>query len=153
VQNARLYEQTARWANRERLANQITTKIRSVPAGDIDGMLRTAVTELRQALGAAHGAVQLRPAALAEAAAPILQDRSCEKIPKCPFFNEKMTHAPENTRALKNAFCLGDKTKCARYRIATTLGPTNVPPELFPDEVQWADEIIQAVQAEGKKQS
>ena len=59
VQNARLYDQTARWANRERLANQITTKIRQVPAGDIDGMLRTAVTELRQALGASHGAVQL----------------------------------------------------------------------------------------------
>jgi GAF domain-containing protein len=59
VQNARLYEQTARWANRERLANQITTKIRAVPAGDIDGMLRTAVTELRQALGASRAAVQL----------------------------------------------------------------------------------------------
>ncbi len=70
VQNARLYDQTARWANRERLANQITTKIRQASAGDIDGMLRTAVTELRQALGASHGAVQLRPAAPADVHPP-----------------------------------------------------------------------------------
>ncbi len=61
VQNVRLYEQTARWANRERMANQITNRIRSVGAGDIDGMLRTAVGELRKALGTSHGAVQIMP--------------------------------------------------------------------------------------------
>jgi GAF domain-containing protein len=66
VQNARLYEQTARWASREQLASQITNKIRAASAGDIDGMLRTAVTELRQALGTSHGAVQLLPGRAAQ---------------------------------------------------------------------------------------
>jgi GAF domain-containing protein len=57
IQNARLFERTARQARRERLVVDITSKIRA--AGDMDGMLRTAVEELRRALGTAHGAVRL----------------------------------------------------------------------------------------------
>jgi GAF domain-containing protein len=57
LQNARLFDQTARQARRERLVVDITSKIRA--AGDVDTMLRTAVTELRQALGVSHGAVRL----------------------------------------------------------------------------------------------
>lgn len=63
VQNAGLFDQTARQARRERLVGEITGKIRA--ANDIDGMLRIAVTELRQALGVSHGAVQLRAPTLA----------------------------------------------------------------------------------------
>jgi GAF domain-containing protein len=57
IQNARLFDQTARQARRERLVVDITSKIRA--AGDVDTMLRTAVSELRQALGVSHGAVRL----------------------------------------------------------------------------------------------
>jgi PAS domain S-box-containing protein len=57
VQNARLFDQTARQARRERLVGEITRKIRA--ANDIDGMLRVVVSELRQALGVSHGAVRL----------------------------------------------------------------------------------------------
>ncbi|MEP7357451.1 MAG: GAF domain-containing protein [Anaerolineales bacterium] len=57
LQNARLFDQTARQARRERLVVDITSKIRA--AGDLDTMLRTAVSELRQALGVSHGAVRL----------------------------------------------------------------------------------------------
>jgi PAS domain S-box-containing protein len=58
LQNAQLYDQTARQARRESLVVEITNKIRA--AGDMDSMLRTAVSELRQALGARHAAVRLR---------------------------------------------------------------------------------------------
>ncbi len=57
LQNARLFDQTARQAQRESRVVDITGKIRA--AGDMDAMLRTAVTELRQALGARHAAVAL----------------------------------------------------------------------------------------------
>ncbi len=57
LQNARLFDQTARQARREALVVEITSKIRA--AGDMDAMLRTAVTELRQALGAGKAAVRL----------------------------------------------------------------------------------------------
>jgi PAS domain S-box-containing protein len=70
LQNARLFDQTARQARREALVVDITSKIRA--AGDMDAMLRTAVTELRQALGARQAAVRLAlpgPSAPAEAEA------------------------------------------------------------------------------------
>jgi hypothetical protein len=57
LQNAQLFDQTARQARRERLVAEITNKIRA--ADDMDGMLRTAVTELRQALGVRRAAVRL----------------------------------------------------------------------------------------------
>jgi len=57
VQNARLFEKTSRQAQREKLVSEITGKIRA--AGDIDQILRTAVAELRRALGVSHGAVRL----------------------------------------------------------------------------------------------
>ena len=57
VQNARLFEKTSRQAQREKLVSEITGKIRA--AGDVDQMLRTAVVELRRALGVSHGVVRL----------------------------------------------------------------------------------------------
>lgn len=57
LQNARLFDQTAGQARRERLVVEITSKIRA--AEDMDGMLRTAVSELRQALGVTRAAVRL----------------------------------------------------------------------------------------------
>jgi GAF domain-containing protein len=57
LQNARLFDQTARQARRESLVVDITGKIRA--ASDRDAMLRTAVSELRQALGARQAAVRL----------------------------------------------------------------------------------------------
>jgi GAF domain-containing protein/HAMP domain-containing protein len=52
VENARLFEETARRAERERRVSDITTKIRS--ANDPQQMINTAINELRQALGATH---------------------------------------------------------------------------------------------------
>lgn len=52
VENARLFEETARRAERERRVSDITTKIRS--ANDPQQMINTAIDELRQALGATH---------------------------------------------------------------------------------------------------
>lgn len=50
VENARLFEETTRRAERERLVSDITTKIRS--SNDPQEMIRTAVEELQRALGA-----------------------------------------------------------------------------------------------------
>ncbi len=50
VENARLFEETTRRAERERLVSDITTKIRS--SNDPQEMIKTAVEELQRALGA-----------------------------------------------------------------------------------------------------
>ncbi len=57
VENARLFEETTRRAERERLVSDITVKIRST--NDPDIMIETALEELKQALGATK--VQLVP--------------------------------------------------------------------------------------------
>jgi GAF domain-containing protein len=57
LENARLLEETRRRAERERLAGEIATRIRA--AGDIDGILRTTVQEIRHVLGTSHGVIRL----------------------------------------------------------------------------------------------
>lgn len=57
AENARLFEDTTRRAERERLVSDITVKIRST--NDPDAMIATALDELKQALGATK--VQLVP--------------------------------------------------------------------------------------------
>ena len=52
VENARLFEETTRRAERERLVSDITGKIRSVH--DPQTMIQTAMEELRNALGASR---------------------------------------------------------------------------------------------------
>lgn len=61
IQNANLFDRTARTARRERLVGEITNKIRA--ASSVEAMLQTAVAELRQALGVSHGVVKLGPTA------------------------------------------------------------------------------------------
>jgi twitching motility protein PilJ len=52
AENARLFEETTRRAERERLVTDITGKIRSV--NDPQAMVQTAMEELRKALGASR---------------------------------------------------------------------------------------------------
>ena len=63
AENARLFEETTRRAERERLVSDITVKIRST--NDPDAMIATALEELKQALGATK--VQLVPHTLEKA--------------------------------------------------------------------------------------
>jgi len=57
VENARLFDETSRRAERERLVTEITSKIRGT--NDPEAMIQTALDELRDALGASQ--VQLVP--------------------------------------------------------------------------------------------
>ena len=52
AENARLFEETSRRAERERLVSDITSKVRSL--NDPQAMIQVAAEELRKALGAAH---------------------------------------------------------------------------------------------------
>ena len=60
AENARLFDETSRRAERERLVTEITSRIRST--NDPDEMIRTAVEELRNALGASE--IQVIPQAV-----------------------------------------------------------------------------------------
>jgi GAF domain-containing protein/HAMP domain-containing protein len=64
LENARLFEQTAHRAERERKVNEITGKIRSTM--DTEVMLKTAVAELQLALKAKQAQIMLKPKLLSE---------------------------------------------------------------------------------------
>lgn len=64
----------------------------------------------------------------------------CEKISKCPFFNDRMANIPANAAQMKQTYCRGDKTNCARYLVASQGKP--VPMDLFPDQVDRARQIL-----------
>ena len=56
----------------------------------------------------------------------------CEKLTKCPFFNNQLQDMPAVSGLLKQMYCLGDKSQCARYKVSAAGCP--VPPDLFPDD-------------------
>jgi GAF domain-containing protein len=76
AENARLFEETTRRAERERLVSDITVKIRST--NDPDTMIQIALEELRQALGATK--VQLVPHILQQSSTNY-QSKSSEVLP------------------------------------------------------------------------
>ncbi len=59
IENARLYEQATRAAEREHIVNQIAQDVQS--AKTIDKVLEAALTELSTVLGASRGIVQISP--------------------------------------------------------------------------------------------
>lgn len=66
----------------------------------------------------------------------------CECLGGCPFFNDKMKDYDGLAAMYKKRYCLGDKTKCARYAVFTKLGKGNVPPNLYPNMMEQAKEIL-----------
>lgn len=65
---------------------------------------------------------------------------NCEKLEKCPFFNDKMVNMPTIAERLKERFCRCDKESCARYTVSQAGKP--VPPDLFPNMMDRAKQII-----------
>jgi GAF domain-containing protein len=57
LENARLYETSQLRGERERTVSEITARVRA--AGDVEGILRTAVREVRRVLGTPHGIIRL----------------------------------------------------------------------------------------------
>ena len=69
AENARLFEETSRRAERERLVTEITSKIRST--NDPEEMIQTALDELRSALGATQ--IQVIPQVIPDSQVKVLE--------------------------------------------------------------------------------
>jgi hypothetical protein len=77
-----------------------------------------------------HSACPLEIAAMAD----------CEKLEKCPFFNDKMAAMPSTAATMKRRYCGADKENCARYQLSSK--GIAVPPDLFPNQRDRALEIL-----------
>lgn len=68
---------------------------------------------------------------------------TCEKLAKCPFYQGKMSMDSGLGSLYKQRYCEGDKTACARYMIATQLGPEFVNNNIYPNMVDLAKKMIE----------
>ena len=58
----------------------------------------------------------------------------CPSLPKCVFFNDRMSKSPATAEAMKNRLCQGDNSQCARWMVASAKGGAAVPGDLYPNE-------------------
>jgi hypothetical protein len=72
----------------------------------------------------------------------------CECLPKCPFFNDRMANKPAMANLMKETYCLGDNSKCARHQVFKKIGAQNVPTDLFPSQTDRVEAIINKVSSE-----
>lgn len=68
---------------------------------------------------------------------------TCEKLAKCPFYQGKMSMETGLGSMYKQKYCEGDKTTCARYMIATKLGPEYVTNSIYPNMTDMALKMIE----------
>ncbi len=66
----------------------------------------------------------------------------CECLSGCPFFHDKMDNMPAMSNLIKNKFCKGDNTQCARYIVFKALGKNAVPSDLFPTQIERAKKLV-----------
>lgn len=71
----------------------------------------------------------------------------CESLPKCPFFNDKMANKPATAQIMKNQYCLGDSSACARHQIKVAAGSDKVPGDLFPAQTERVPGILASLKA------
>jgi hypothetical protein len=66
----------------------------------------------------------------------------CPKLSGCPFFSNKLTQMPATAELTKKHYCLGDYESCARFRVVKALSSAAVPDDLYPNQIERAEEII-----------
>jgi hypothetical protein len=67
----------------------------------------------------------------------------CENLPTCPFFKGEMAIEEERGKVYRAYYCHGGMAICARYMMFKKLGKSLVPPDLYPDQVSRAEQIIE----------
>jgi len=66
----------------------------------------------------------------------------CVCLPKCIFFHDKMADMPTTTERMKQHYCLGNNSGCARFQVFTAVGREHVPADLFPHNLDRARDLI-----------
>jgi hypothetical protein len=72
----------------------------------------------------------------------IIPMADCECLAGCIFFNDKMARKPATADIMKQRYCKGDSSVCARHMVLEKLGRPKVPVDLFPGDVERAMQII-----------
>ena len=66
----------------------------------------------------------------------------CELLSSCLFFNDQLANMPDMADLMKEKYCRGDNSICARYKVFRALGADKVPRGLYPIDRRKADQLI-----------
>ncbi len=66
----------------------------------------------------------------------------CGRLAKCIFFNDQMSIMPALSDMYKQRYCRNEFDKCARYVVASKLGPERVPRDLYPNDMIRAKKLV-----------
>ena len=69
---------------------------------------------------------------------------TCEKLPKCPFYQGQMSVDSGLGSMYKKKYCESDKLSCARYMIATKLGPDFVTNSIYANMTDMARAFLKS---------
>jgi hypothetical protein len=67
---------------------------------------------------------------------------NCENLGGCSFYNDKMPMDRGLGQIQKQKYCEGEKSQCARYMVASSIGKENIPMDLYPIMMDRANKII-----------
>ncbi len=67
---------------------------------------------------------------------------NCPLLAGCPFYNDKMDSKPALANMYKRNYCEGTYDNCARWKVANTLGREAVPADLFPNQIDRLEHIL-----------
>lgn len=67
----------------------------------------------------------------------------CANAESCRFFAETIVGMPALAEIYRQNYCETDFESCARYFLYTRLGPGNVPPDLWPNQMVEAQRYLE----------
>ncbi|MHC4232371.1 MAG: hypothetical protein ACYSQY_05335 [Planctomycetota bacterium] len=72
------------------------------------------------------------------------EDLQCPLMDTCAFLCENRTTMPELVERIQDTYCTKPaRSECARFKIAQSVGTEKVPPLMLPEQVEWAQQIIE----------
>lgn len=81
------------------------------------------------------------------------QQWQCPLLDQCELISENLDKMPELILRTKDRFCSNPELECARRRIKQTLGDKMVPPLMLPEQMDWAEQIIDENNSGARKDS
>ncbi|MCX5708753.1 MAG: hypothetical protein NTY14_07305 [Candidatus Omnitrophica bacterium] len=66
----------------------------------------------------------------------------CKLLKTCIFFSDRMVGMPKTADMVKEKYCQGDNSECARHMVFIACGREKVPSDLFPGQIEKARDIL-----------
>jgi UTP-glucose-1-phosphate uridylyltransferase len=76
--------------------------------------------------------------------------KKCPLLEECRFFNDIIENVPSVSARLKEQYCLGDNSTCARLLVSAEIGKEHLPDDVFPHEMEKAQKIIRHFRVYGE---